>query len=208
MTSSVGEARGLLRSLVFLCLCLAWPSWARAQDARLTSRLDAATVRDVTTVTDSAHAEGLPTEPLVQKALEGATMGASGSRIVRAVEMLRDNLRVARTALGVGAPESDLVAGAASLRAGVPAASLRQLRATRPSQPLAVPLAVLTDLIARGVPMSRAEASVLALARDGGGDAQFLALRRRMEGELAADHEAEAGERPRGMPAPGAPVAP
>ena len=98
------------------------------------------------------------------------------------------------------------MAGAASLRAGVPAASLRELRATSPSQPLAVPLAVLTDLIARGIPMSTAEASVMAVARDGGRDADFLALRRRMEGEPERP-EAEPDERPRGMPAPGAPVA-
>lgn len=195
----------LLRPLLLVCLCLR-PSGLWAQDPRLASRLDAATAGEVTALTDSARAEGLPTEPLVLKALEGATMGASGGRIVHAVEMLRDNLRSARAALGPDAPESDLVAGAASLRAGVPVGSLRQLRATRPAQPLAVPLAVLTDLIARGMPISRAEASVLRLARDGGGDADFLALRRRVEGELEAGHEP--GERPRGMPAPGAPVAP
>ena len=99
------------------------------------------------------------------------------------------------------------MAGAASLRAGVPAASLRELRATRPDQPLAVPLAVLTDLIARGIPMSTAEASVMAVARDGGRDADFLALRRRLEGDANGQTPAEPDERPRGMPAPGAPVA-
>ena len=196
-----------LRALALILLWV-WPSTAQAQDPRLASRLDPPTAGRVTALVDSARAERLPAEPLIQKALEGATMGAPGARIVRAVEMLRDNLRGARTALGTDATEPELVAGAASLRAGVPAASLHELRATRPGQPLAVPLAVLTDLIAGGMPMPTAEASVLALARDGGGDADFLALRRRLESNGGGGSEPEPAERPRGVPAPGAPVAP
>jgi hypothetical protein len=193
--------------VLILMLVVLWPVVAKAQDPRLGARLDPPTAGRVTALVDSARAERLPSEPLVQKALEGATMGAPGDRIVRAVETLRDNLRGARGALGSGATESELVAGAASLRAGVPAASLRELRATRPDQPLAVPLAVLTDLIARGIPMSTAEASVMAVARDGGRDADFLALRRRLEGDDNGRTPAEPDERPRGMPAPGAPEA-
>lgn len=196
-----------LRALLLTLACL-WPAAAAAQDARLTARLDAPTAERVAGLVDSARAERLPSEPLVQKALEGATMGAAGERIVRAVQTLLGNLRGARTALGPEAAEPDLVAGAASLRAGVPSAALRQLRATRPEQPLAVPLAVLTDLIARGVPQADAQASVLALARDGGGDADFLALRRRLEGNVESDAASEPGGRPRGMPAPGAPTSP
>jgi hypothetical protein len=192
---------------ILLMLVVLWPSAALAQDPRLGARLDPATAGRVGALVDSARAERLPPEPLVQKALEGATMGAPGDRILRAVETLRDHLRGARGALGSGASESELVAGAASLRAGVPVASLRELRATRPDQPLAVPLAVLTDLIAQGIPMSTAEASVLAVARDGGHDADFLALRRRLEDDPVRTRP-EPDERPRGMPAPGAPAAP
>ena len=57
------------------------PGALAAQDHRLTERLDAATAEGVQRVVDSAHAEGLPTEPLVQKALEGKTMGATSGRI-------------------------------------------------------------------------------------------------------------------------------
>jgi hypothetical protein len=199
---------GRLGSIIAVALLGLGSRPAAAQDPRLTARLDTPTAGQVAALVDSAAAERLPTEPLVQKALEGATMGASSARIVRAVGMLRDNLRGARAALGDGASEPELVAGASSLRAGVPAASLRELRASRRDQPLAVPLAVLTDLIAGGVPMSTAEASVLALARDGARDADFLALRRRLETDRGAAVEPEEGERPRGVPAPGPPVAP
>jgi hypothetical protein len=196
-----------MRILVLTLACL-WPAAAWAQDARLTARLDAGTAARVAELVDSAKVERLPAEPLVQKALEGATMGASSERIARAVQTLLGNLRGARAALGPEATEPDLVAGASSLRAGVTAAALRQLRATRPGQPLAVPLAVLTDLIARGMPQAEAETSVLTLARDGGGDAEFLALRRRLEGDMESGATPEPGGRPRGMPAPGAPVSP
>jgi hypothetical protein len=196
-----------IRILVLTLACL-WPAAARAQDARLAARLDAGTAARVAELVDSAQAERLPAEPLVQKALEGATMGASSERIARAVQTLLGNLRGARAALGPEATEPDLVAGASSLRAGVTAVALRQLRASRPGQPLAVPLAVLTDLIARGMPQVEAETSVLTLARDGGGDAEFLALRRRLEGDMESGAAPEPGGRPRGMPAPGAPTSP
>jgi hypothetical protein len=196
--------RTLLLALL-LAVAVAVPARALGQDPRLAARLDAPTAARVEALLDSARTDGLPTEPLVQKALEGATMSASGDRIVRAVGTLLGNLRGARTALGTGASEADLVAGASSLRAGVPPAALQQLRATRPGQPLAVPLAVLTDLIARGVPEADAQASVLALAREGAGDAEFLALGRR---HADAHSVPDADGRPRGMPAPGAPTAP
>ena len=51
-----------------------------AQDPRL-ERLDPETRALVGTVIDSAHGAGLPSEPLVQRALEGATKGAPGIRI-------------------------------------------------------------------------------------------------------------------------------
>jgi hypothetical protein len=47
------------------------PAALLAQDARLDARLDPRTRDAVVTVVDSARAEGIPSEPLVQKALEG-----------------------------------------------------------------------------------------------------------------------------------------
>ncbi len=76
------------------------PAAAAAQDARLAERLDTATAASVQRVVDSARDAGLPTEPLVQKALEGSTLGASGDRIVAAVEALHGQLGRARDALG------------------------------------------------------------------------------------------------------------
>ena len=169
-----------LRSLALLGL-LALPGTARAQDARLAERLDAATALQVQQVVDSARDDGLPGEPLVQKALEGGTLGASGERIVAAVRTLHGQLRRAREALGGEANEAELTAAAGALRAGLEPAALRRLQSLRAGRPLVVPIAVLTDLVAEGVPPAEATRSVLDLARDGRPDDEFVALRRQAQ---------------------------
>src|SRR2546422_3310598 len=60
---------------------------AAAQDQRL-DRLDPRVRPLVASVIDSARAAGLPTESLVQRALEGATKGAPGELIAAAVRRL------------------------------------------------------------------------------------------------------------------------
>ena len=87
------------------------------QDPRL-ERLDPETRSLVVSVVDSARAAGLPSEPLIQRALEGVTKGAQGPRIVAAVRRLATDLGTARGALGSGATAPELEAGVAALRAG------------------------------------------------------------------------------------------
>jgi hypothetical protein len=166
---------------VWFALLLALPGVAAAQDARLAERLDRETAASVQQVVDSARRAGLPTEPLVQKALEGRTLGASGDRIVAAVEALQGQLGRARDALGGSASEAELTAAAGALRAGLPPTALRRLQSLRSGRPLVVPIAVLTDLVAEGVPADQATRSVLDLARDGRPDDEFVALRRQVQ---------------------------
>ena len=170
----------LVRALS-LALLLAIPGAAAAQDSRLIERLDTATAASVQQVVDSARRAGLPTEPLVQKALEGGTLGASGDRIVAAVRALHGQLGRARDALGGSASEAELTAAAGALRAGLPPGALRRLQSLRSGRPLVVPIAVLTDLVAEGVPAEQATRSVLDLARDGRPDDEFVALRRQVQ---------------------------
>jgi hypothetical protein len=194
----------LPRSL-WLAFLLALPATAQAQDARLTERLDAATAAQVQVEVDSAKQAGLPSEPLVQKALEGGTLGASGERIVAAVRALHGQLRRARSALGGDASDAELTAAAGALRAGLEPAALRRLQSLRAGRPLVVPIAVLTDLVAEGVPPAEATRSVLDLARDGKPDDEFVALRRQVQ----VQRRGSAGEpmdRPALRPAPDPPV--
>src|SRR5437016_3194924 len=88
---------------------------AAAQDPRY-QRLDPDTRAHVSAVIDSARTVGLPTEPLIQRALEGVLKGAGSDRIVAAVRRLAVDLGVARSALGSGASSAELEAGVAALR--------------------------------------------------------------------------------------------
>jgi hypothetical protein len=134
-------------------------------------------------VVDSARAVGLPSEPLIQRALEGATKGAPGPRIVTAVRRLATDLGTARTALGTRATAPELEAGVAALRAGASPEVLTSVRdARRP--PLTMALAVLADLVASGVPIDSAAAVVLALAPTAR-DADLVEFRKAVERDIS-----------------------
>jgi hypothetical protein len=166
--------------LLALGLLLRSPA-AAAQDPRLETRLDSATRARVEAALASARGEGLPTEPLVQKALEGASKGAPGPRIVDAVGIVLADLRRAREALGVAAAEDELVAAAAALRAGATPTMIGEMRRVARHGAVAVPLAVFTDLVAGGMGADAAWRSVAELARKGGDDEAFLRLRERLQ---------------------------
>ncbi|GJG87151.1 hypothetical protein tb265_23320 [Gemmatimonadetes bacterium T265] len=191
------------------------PFWLRA---RLDSRLDARTRVLVERVIDSARASGVPAEPLVDKALEGASKRAPSEAIVRAVRGLAVDLTTARQFLGAQSLGEELSAGAAALRAGVDTDALRRLRHDRPGQPLVIPLSVLADLIASGVPADNATRSVIALTSKGAADEQLVAFRRdverdigigappgvavalRLDGPLASRNVLDGATRPSGAP--------
>jgi hypothetical protein len=167
-----------------IALVLAVPAVAGAQDPRLAQRLPPDAVAPVTAVVDSARRGGLPTEPLVDRALEGASKRAGAERIVAAVRRLFADLGAARDALGVPSSEAEIVAGASALRAGARPGDLVELRRRRGRQPVTVAAAMLTDLVALGVPPDTATAAVLALA-DEADDATYVAFRRGVERDVA-----------------------
>ncbi|HEX6537428.1 MAG TPA: hypothetical protein VF041_22800 [Gemmatimonadaceae bacterium] len=182
----------MTRTLWFAAAALcAFASAAPAQslasrDGRLSGRLDSATVVRVEAIADTTRAAGLPTEPLIDKALEGASKHASPERIVDAVRGLARRLAVARTALGADASDADLLAGAGALYEGVSSDDLTRLRRARRAQPVALPLVVLADLIERGVPAGTATRIVLDVARSGAGDDTFASMRRDVELDIRA----------------------
>jgi hypothetical protein len=157
---------------------------AGAQDARLEGRVPEAVRTEVDVIVEGARAAGLPTEALIDRALEGASKGADGTRIVAAVRRLRDELGMARDAMGSASTAAELVAGASALRAGASADHLNLLRSQRADEPLTVAAAVLADLVAVGVPVDTAVTAVLALA-EGANDTEFIAFRRNVERDIA-----------------------
>ncbi|MEP6492449.1 MAG: hypothetical protein ABJF01_07220 [bacterium] len=173
-------------SIIVGCAVLLAGQRAHAQDARLRSALDPETLAKVTRLTDSARAESLPIEPLVGVALEGAQRHAAGPRITRAVQDYLVALRGARAALGAEASPPEIVSGAGVLLAGIPGSVLKQIRSSQPHRSLTVPLVVLADLLARGVPKDTASHAIEAATRANARDEDFTALRRQVEQDIVA----------------------
>ena len=169
------------RLSLILALLIAGP--LAAQDGRLEARLAPETAREVRLLLDSARVASLPTEPLIQKALEGQSKNALPDRIIGAVRLLLGGLRNARQALGETVSGPELVAGANALRAGAPPAALSALRRQR-GREVTVPLSVFTDLVARGVTAAAASHAVTAMVGNGHADQDFLLLRTQVEQDI------------------------
>jgi hypothetical protein len=185
-----------------------WAQDARAN--RLDGKLDLETQTVVLRTLDSARTNGLPMEPLVDKALEGVTKRAAGARIQAAVSSLLRRLEAARDALAPNPTPRDITAGADALAFGATADALKAMRAIRPNESVAVPLGVLTQLVASGVPVGRATRVVADLLRRGARDEQLIALNDDVRSYVAAGASPEVAldVRTRGLnavlPPPGA----
>lgn len=155
-----------------------------ADEARLRAKLGAETARAVMDVVRAAAADSLPTRPLFGRAFEGASRGAARLRILAAVREQDQAQRTARAALGQAASPTEITAGAMAILTGVAPDSLTRLRAARGGVSLVVPLVVMSDLIARNVPVNAASATVIAAARSGLADADLLRMRERIDREL------------------------
>jgi hypothetical protein len=177
-----------IRSLAVFAVTLL-PLRLAAQEpraARLDGKLDGETRAIVLRTLDSARTRGLPTDPIVDKALEGATKKAAGPRIQAAVSSLFGRLEAARTALAPNPGPRDIAAGADALAYGATREALAAMRAIRPNESVAVPLGVLTQLVASGVPVARATRVVADLLRRGARDEQLIALNEDVRSYVAA----------------------
>jgi hypothetical protein len=155
-------------------------------DPRLARGLDAGALAAVRAAVADAAAAALPVEPLVARALAGVEAGAPGPRVVGAVRTLAGRLEAARQALAPAAGSAEVVAGADAIAVGVPASVLRELRRLAPGRSLAVPLGVVAQLVARGVPAPRAAAAVSGLVRRGATAAQLVALDAGVRADVAS----------------------
>jgi hypothetical protein len=184
--STIRHAFTLAASLGIAAVAGAQEPPREAQLARLAQALDAETYRAVVEVVDGARARALPVGPLVDRALEGAMKRVPPARIRTAVTALAQRLDVARTMLAPAPTEADIAAGAGALGVGVPGATLRAIRAIQPNEPVAVPLGVLTELVARRVPVDRAATLVTQLLRRGATATQLVALSGDVQRDIAA----------------------
>ena len=175
-----------LCALVVGLMVVAAPLVVRAETMgrHTLDRLDPATAEAVWNIAETARAQGVPFEPLLLTALEGASKHAPGERIVAAVRERYAALAAAREALGAESTPSEIAAGAGALMSGVPTDTLARLRQQRPKGSLLVPLVVLADLVTRRVPVETASSAVLHASRIGAKDADLLRLRARVESDI------------------------
>jgi hypothetical protein len=176
--------RPTLTLAAMLAVAVSTASGQRRELEALRSRLDAASYRTVAALVDSATLSGVPTAPLLSKVQEGLLKHAAPGAIVQATRGLLGRLVIARSALGVSAAPAEIEAGATALKAGAVSEHIASLRLARAGEPVTVPLVVLADLLARGVPRDTAARAVQAMAAAHATDAAFSALRLSIERDI------------------------
>jgi len=154
-----------------------------AQDvqARLDRRVSPEVQRAVQGIAADAAAHGLPVDPLVQKAIEGAAKGVPDDRVIAAVRALAGRLGQAMAAVreaGVAAPAGDVVEGGAdALNAGFSGRQVSDLvRVSQPPQDPALTLRVAATLAALGVPTTQAFQLVEGMISAGRSPSDLLGL--------------------------------
>ncbi len=145
------------RAVLVLLLGIMVPaSPARAQvPDDWAARVPGSAIGEIRVLVGEARAEGLPVEPLIQKALEGSVKGVAPERIVSTVRVFRAELRDARYLLRSVRPDSvaesgDIVAVAFALHRGLRPSEVRELLEVAPDETRDVALQIAADITARG----------------------------------------------------------
>lgn len=163
-------SRKLPRSAALIALCVATPLAAQtntAQDPadRLRQVLPSAVAERVLAIVADARARQLPADALEMRALKFAVRGEAPEDIERAVTEHAARMGVANAALGEGRgvrpTGEEIEAGAEALRQGVDGSAVSALAKSAPSgRSLVVPLYVIGQLAARGLPSDQALSQV------------------------------------------------
>ncbi len=186
MTRLAVRASAVRASVIALVLTVATAS-ARAQDSAPFDAIGDEPARTaIRTMIADAAARGLPTAPLVTKVREGIAKKATADRIRTATAALMDRLAVASQAIAPTRGSDELAAAADALQAGIPAATLRDMRKLWPAKPLTVPLGVLSEMVANGVSRPVATRRVRDLLIKGANTAQLASLGTNVRNDIAA----------------------
>ncbi|MEO7458336.1 MAG: hypothetical protein ABIY52_18905 [Gemmatimonadaceae bacterium] len=178
-------SKRITRSFLMLVALAASVVSAGAQDPRTGSKLDEPSKAALRSVIDSARAQGLPTDPLMEKIYEGQGKGADGPRIVAAVRQLAFEMAVMHRALGAIATTDELKAAASALHAGVPAVELGKMKKESGlRRKLTLPFTVITDIVSRGVPVGAAVNAVKALVGAGAKDKDINDFQRNVKEDI------------------------
>ena len=171
------------RALLMLALAPAVLA-AQAQPAR--ASLDPAIDSVIAPIVARTVAAGLPADLLYAKAREGQVRRVPVERIEATVRTLAQRIEVASAALAPNPSAQELRAATDALAHNVPAGTLRSMRKAAENNSLAVPLGVLTALIARGVSVEQATVKVVDLLQRGAVPRNFIVLEERVTEDVLA----------------------
>lgn len=168
----------LLAAMVLLGLPGAALGQAQADGlAALRASMSAQAHSDLTALVRDAQQRGLPTQPLVAKAQEGAAKNVPGERIVAAVRQTAESLGRAQGLLqagGAASTDAEVTAVATALQRGVPAEAVSRLAVdARGRGSVGLSSHVLADLLGHGVPLALG-LEIIGTWRSQGGDATRL----------------------------------
>ena len=173
----IGDSAGRIRMLWAGVFALAFTVHsAAAQDSLRFSGPDAETSRQVSQIIESAAAAGLPASHIDAKAQFAVLVRAPGPKVVETARAVAARLEVARNSIDPHKLANDIVNAEEALSYNVPTDILRRISAASPKAPIAVPLSVLTQLVATRVPVDRAGQIVLEMVRRGATPTQLQAL--------------------------------
>lgn len=158
----------------------------RASSASFEGITDARARATLQAAVRNADESGVPVEPLYSKIREGVAKQSDPERIADAVRQLAVRLTIAKQALANSRSRDEIAAGAGALQVGVPTSALRQLRRVWPVQSLTVPLGVVTELVAYGVPAAQATVRVRELMQGGASNAQLVELSTQVQRDIAS----------------------
>jgi hypothetical protein len=181
-----------VRSFLMLACTLPIALRVAAQDAgaRLDGRVPAEVRRAVQEIAADAATRGLPTEPLVQKAIEGGAKRVPAERLIAAVRALAARLAEATDAAragGLATPQADVVEGGADgLSAGLATGQVSELvRASHTPYDPALVLRVAATLAALGVPTKQTVQLVEGLMKAGRSPSDLLGLPGEVQAQVA-----------------------
>ncbi len=173
------------RSLMMMVALAGTAVSARAQDPRTLPKLDTPTRAAILALVDSARAQGIPVDPLMEKMYQGLAMGADGPRIVIAVRSLAFEMASAQKAMGTVASPDEIKAAASAMHAGVPAVELGKLKKQSGlRRSLTLPFTVLADIVSRGVPVSTAANAIRSLMGAGAKDKDINDFQRNVKVDI------------------------
>ena len=154
--------------------------------AQVPAGLDSATLNAIAPVIERARAARLPLDLLYTRARLGQVQRLPTAKIELAVRHYAERLDSAQAALAPNPTVPELKAGVDALQTGVGSETLRLMRQAARETSLAVPLGVLTSLVARGVSVEKASVQIVDFLQRGASSEHFIALGERVQADVLA----------------------